>query len=94
MHDELGSLIVMVYALALLIKMTSVLPALFPGDPELDYHALEGVHNGGEAMNAFVAMEDMSPEEVVVTREQLLKYCELDTLAMVRIWQKLCESVQ
>ena len=75
-------------------SIKAVLPALFPGDPELDYHALEGVHNGGEAMNAFVAMEDMSPEEVVVTREQLLKYCELDTLAMVRIWQKLCESVQ
>ena len=50
--------------------------------------------NGGEAMNAYEAMTDMSPEEVAVTREQLLKYCELDTLAMVRIWQKLCESVQ
>lgn len=26
-----------------------VLPALFPNDPTLDYHNLEGVHNGGEA---------------------------------------------
>ena len=70
-----------------------VLPALFPDDPELDYHALEGVHNGSEAMNAFEAMASMSPEEEAVTREQLLRYCELDTLAMVKIWQKLCEVV-
>ena len=27
-----------------------VLPALFPDDPELDYHNLELIHNGGEAM--------------------------------------------
>lgn len=74
-------------------SIKAVLPALFPNDPELDYHALDGVHNGSEAMNAFVAMASMSPEEEAVTREQLLRYCELDTLAMVKIWQKLCEAV-
>ena len=30
-------------------SIKSVLPAIFPDDPELDYHNLEGVHNGGEA---------------------------------------------
>ena len=30
-----------------------VLPALYPNDPELDYHNLEGVHNGSEAMTVF-----------------------------------------
>lgn len=74
-------------------SIKSVLPALFPDDPELDYHALEGVHNGSEAMNAFEAMANMSAEEEAITREQLLRYCELDTLAMVKIWQKLSEAV-
>ena len=71
-----------------------MLPALFPDDPELDYHSLEGVHNGSEAMNAFEAMAHMSADEASETREQLLRYCELDTFAMVKIWQKLCELVR
>ncbi len=66
-----------------------VLPALFPGDPSLDYHNLEGIHNGGEASNAFAAMENMDAEAMAVTRQQLLKYCGLDTFAMVKVWEKL-----
>ena len=68
-----------------------VLPALFPDDPELDYHNLEGVHNGAEASAAFEAMADMPEEELLAYREHLLKYCGLDTLAMVKIWEKLRE---
>ena len=37
-------------------SIKSVLPALFPDDPELNYHNLEDIHNGSEAMNAFPAM--------------------------------------
>ena len=70
-----------------------VLPALFPDDPELDYHNLAGVHNGGEASAAFSAMGKMAPEEQAVWRENLLKYCGLDTYAMVKIWEKLRESL-
>lgn len=33
-----------------------VLPALWPGDPELDYHNLEGVHNGAEASVSYADM--------------------------------------
>ena len=66
-----------------------VLPALFPDDPELDYHHLDGVHNGTEASTAFARMKDMSPEEAQNVRSQLLRYCGLDTLAMVRVWEKL-----
>lgn len=69
-----------------------VLPALFPDDPELDYHSLEGVHNGTEASAAFAAMQKMPPEELASCREHLLKYCGLDTLAMVRILEKLKEK--
>lgn len=74
-------------------SIKAVLPALFPNDPELDYHALEGVHNGSEAMHAFEAMASMDPGEVAVVREQLLRYCELDTLAMVKIWQRLRDTI-
>ena len=65
-----------------------VLPALFPDDPGLDYHNLEGIHNGSEASMAFEMMGKMEPEAVAVYRANLLKYCCLDTLAMVRVWEK------
>lgn len=68
-------------------SIKAVLPALFPDDPQLNYHALEGVHNGGEAASAFRDLPKHAPEQQAVIREQLLRYCELDTLAMVRIWQ-------
>ena len=70
-------------------SIKSVLPALFPDDPSLNYHNLDGIHNGGEAMNAFPAMEKMSAEEREITRRNLLKYCELDTFAMVKLWEEL-----
>lgn len=72
-------------------SIKAVLPALFPGDPELDYHALDGVHNGFEAMDAFARLGEMEPEEARRTRLQLLRYCELDTYAMVKIWQRLVD---
>ena len=74
-------------------SIKSVLPALFPNDPELDYHALDGVHNGSEAMEAFPAMESMTEEEQKETRKNLLAYCKLDTLAMVKVWEKLRYSL-
>ena len=70
-------------------SIKSVLPAIFPDDPSLDYHNLESIHNGGEAMNAFPAMEKMTAEDRETTRRNLLKYCELDTYAMVKVWEEL-----
>ena len=70
-------------------SIKAVLPALCPDDPSLDYHALEGVHNGGEAMAAYADLVNMPEEERAAVREQLLRYCELDTLAMVRVLEKL-----
>ena len=76
-------------------SIKSVLPALFPDDPELDYHNLEGsVHNGGEAMSIFPKIKDMDPEEKLLARRSLLMYCELDTYAMVKVWQKLKEAAE
>ena len=71
-----------------------VLPALFPNDPELNYHNLEEVHNGSEAMNAFRTMSELSKEEQDRLRRNLLKYCGLDTYAMVKIYEKLLEVTE
>jgi len=67
-----------------------VLPALVPEMAEA-YKALDGVHNGSEAMNAFAGLEKLDAAEKEKTRKALLKYCELDTLAMVKILEKLRE---
>ena len=40
-------------------SIKSVLPAIFPDDPSLNYHNLEGVHNGGEAMTIFPKIQYM-----------------------------------
>jgi len=71
-----------------------VLPALFPNEPSLDYHNLELIHHGGEAMDAYARLGSMSKEEQEKVRHSLLKYCELDTYAMVKIYDKLKEVVQ
>jgi hypothetical protein len=65
-----------------------VLPALVP---DLSYDTLD-IRDGGTASNTFLAMVNGTFEEdFIKTREQLLKYCSLDTYAMVKILQKLYE---
>ena len=66
-----------------------VLPALYPDDPGLDYHNLDQVHKGDEASAAYLSLKDLSPEEQERLRYNMLRYCELDTYAMVKIYQKL-----
>ena len=67
-------------------SIKAVLPALVP---ELSYDELE-INEGGLATIAF---ENLFTENDMIkiseTREQLLEYCKLDTLAMVRILEKL-----
>ena len=70
-----------------------VLPALFPNDPSLDYHNLDLIHNGGEAMQSYANMPNLNEEDKKYTRERLLKYCELDTYAMVKVYEKLKEVI-
>jgi hypothetical protein len=73
-------------------SIKSVLPALFPDDEELNYHNLNPlVQNGGHAMIIFPQIKDMKPQKAAEAREALLAYCHLDTLAMVRVWEKLKE---
>ncbi len=68
-----------------------VLPALFPNDESLNYHNLDLIHNGSEAMDAYHNLGNLTRKEQEIVRERLLKYCELDTYAMVKIWEKLKE---
>lgn len=67
-------------------SIKAVLPAAVP---ELSYEKLEGVQDGGMAMNAFI--EAIQPGTSAARRaeieRQLLAYCQLDTFAMVRLWQ-------
>ena len=104
-------------------SIKSVLPALFPDDPELNYHNLdERCQNGGNAMTLFPKLAELQQripqlglqklengilvlsdslmklsdiqaiqKEVAAGREALLRYCELDTWAMVKVWEKLKE---
>lgn len=74
-------------------SIKSVLPALFPNDPSLNYHSLSNLcQNGGDAMNLFPSIANMSQAEAKAAKEALLRYCELDTFAMVKVWEKLLEQ--
>ena len=67
-------------------SIKKVLPAVVP---ELRYDALDGVQDGGMAMEAFLEAihPDTNPERKNQIEQQLLAYCKLDTYAMVRLWQ-------
>lgn len=67
-------------------SIKAVLPAIAP---DLRYQDLEGVQHGGMAQEAY--LEAIRPETEhdrrETLRDQLERYCELDTWAMVRLWQ-------
>ncbi len=67
-------------------SIKAVLPAAVP---ELSYNALDGVQDGGAAMEAYheAIQPDTNEERKSVIKRQLLAYCRLDTFAMVRLWQ-------
>ncbi len=67
-------------------SIKKVLPAVVP---ELRYDALDGVQDGGMAMDAFLEgiHPNTSAERKAKIEQQLLEYCKLDTYAMVRLWQ-------
>ena len=69
-------------------SIKSVMPALVP---EMDqaYKDLEGIHNGGEAMNAYASLHLKDLDDRLQIRSSLLEYCKLDTLSMIKILEKL-----
>jgi hypothetical protein len=67
-------------------SIKTVLPLMVP---ELSYHDLE-IQDGGDASSRFAALYDTTDRQLIdQTREALLQYCHLDTLAMVRIVEEL-----
>ena len=63
-----------------------VLPALVP---ELNYASLV-INNGGDASAAFYNLKnETDAEKIAAVRNALLEYCGLDTLAMVKVLEKL-----
>jgi hypothetical protein len=70
-------------------SIKKVLPALAP---ELSYDGL-AIGNGTVAVTRFARMArgEITGEDVGTTRLQLLEYCKLDTLAMVRLHDRLAE---
>ena len=75
-------------------SIKAVLPALYPSNAELDYKSLDGVQDGGMAMEAYAeALHPGTPRERRdEIHRQLTAYCALDTLALVRIWQAFSGS--
>ena len=75
-------------------SIKKVLPALYPDEEKLNYDNLDLIHKGDEASNAFKDLKNRTPEKREEIREALLRYCELDTYAMVKIWEKFNEVVE
>ena len=67
-------------------SLKAVLPAVAP---ELSYDNLDGVQDGGMAMEAYgeAIRPETSAERKSEIEKQLLTYCQLDTFATVRLWQ-------
>ena len=68
-------------------SLKAVLPAAVP---DLSYDDLDGVQDGMMAGDAFMEAIDpaTTPERKLELQTQLVEYCKLDTLAMVRLWEK------
>ena len=69
-----------------------VMPALCP-DMADDYHKLPVVHNGGEALAMFPKLVKMTGDEYEQVRKGMLAYCCLDTYSMVRVLNKLWDTI-
>ena len=67
-------------------SIKKVLPVVAP---DLSYADLDGVQDGGMAMKAFMeaTANQTAASRKTQIKQQLLDYCALDTLAMVRLWQ-------
>ena len=76
-----------------------MLPPLFQGWSMLDLEntisEMEGIADGGAALTAYAKLQymDMEENERDEITNALLKYCELDTLAMVMVYEHFKELI-
>ena len=68
-----------------------VLPTFFPNDPELSYASLDTVHRGDEATTAYQRLGTLPENEKEDLRKAMLRYCCLDTFAMVALYIRFLE---
>ena len=77
-----------------------MLPPIFDGWTPLELEEtlseMEGIADGGAALTAYAKLQyqDMGDKERTEITEGLLRYCELDTLAMVMIYEHFREICQ
>ena len=78
-----------------LISPYDLLPKVYEGANQQEIQQyltdIEDLNDGGAALTAYgkIQYTDMTNEERNQIKEALLKYCELDTLAMVMIMEHL-----
>ena len=78
-----------------------LLPAIHEGysNESFDEYVIDeesGIYDGGAAMTAYARMQftEMSDQEKERIVKALLRYCELDTMAMVFIWEAWSEWIK
>ena len=69
-------------------SLKKVLPALYPDCDDLDYSKMK-IQNGQQAESVYARLKKMSPSEKAQAVQDLRDYCALDTLAMIKLWEKL-----
>ena len=67
-----------------------------PMDVERVFGEADKIDQGGAAMTAYAKVQftQCSPAEVAGVEKALLQYCELDTLAMVMLWEEWQDQLQ
>jgi hypothetical protein len=82
-----------------IVNPYKILPPVFEGWSELELienvSDMDGIADGGAALTAYAKLqyEDMTDKERAKITTGLLKYCELDTLAMVMIYEHFREDL-
>lgn len=80
---------IMAYNMSFERSRIKELSELFPYDKTLSYHELP-TQNGGDASSEYAnLLYQADPQKTQEIKKDLLRYCHLDTLAMVEIFKKL-----
>jgi hypothetical protein len=82
-----------------IVNPYKMLPPIFEGWSDIEIldnlSDIENIADGGAALTAYskLQFQDMSEKEREEITQGLLKYCELDTLAMVMIYEHFIELI-
>ncbi len=65
-----------------------MLPYIYPGYRSLSYETIN-IKNGGQAESVYLRLPNMNEAERKRALKDLRDYCALDTLAMIKLVEKL-----